>query len=79
LALGGEHGGAAIYVAEHSPPERRGFYTSFIQASVAGGFILSLAVVLLTKGAMSPGVWSDWGWRVPFLFSIVLLVGSLWM
>ncbi|MDR6847298.1 MFS family permease [Sphingomonas sp. BE270] len=79
LALGGEYGGAAIYVAEHSPPERRGFYTSFIQASVAGGFILSLAVVLLTKGAMSPGVWSDWGWRVPFLFSIVLLVGSLWM
>ena len=49
LALGGEYGGAAIYVAEHSPPGKRGFYTSFIQASVAGGFILSLAVVLLTK------------------------------
>jgi MFS family permease len=79
LALGGEYGGAAIYVAEHSPPGKRGFYTSFIQASVAGGFILSLAVVLLTKGVMSADVWNGWGWRVPFLFSIVLLIGSLWM
>lgn len=79
LALGGEYGGAAIYVAEHSPPGKRGFYTSFIQASVAGGFILSLAVVLVTKGAMSAEVWGDWGWRVPFLFSILLLAVSLWM
>jgi MFS family permease len=78
LALGGEYGGAAIYVAEHSPAGRSGFHTSFIQASVVGGFILSLAVVLGAKFALA-GVWNDWGWRVPFLFSIVLLAVSLWM
>ncbi len=79
LALGGEYGGAAIYVAEHAPPRRRGFFTSFIQASVAGGFILSLAVVLVTKGAMSADAFAAWGWRVPFLLSLVLLAVSLWM
>ena len=79
LALGGEYGGAAIYVAEHSPPGRSGYYTSFIQASVAGGFILSLIVVLLTKGLMPTAVWEEWGWRVPFVFSLVLLAVSLWM
>ncbi|MDP5277380.1 MFS transporter [Sphingomonas sp. DG1-23] len=78
LALGGEYGGAAIYVAEHSPAGRAGFHTSFIQASVVGGFILSLAVVLVSKFALA-GVWDGWGWRVPFLFSIVLLGISLWM
>ena len=79
LALGGEYGGAAIYVAEHAPPRRRGYFTSFIQASVAGGFILSLAVVLLTKGAMSANAFAAWGWRIPFLLSLVLLAVSLWM
>jgi MFS family permease len=79
LALGGEYGGAAIYVAEHATAKRRGFYTSFIQASVSGGFILSLAVVLLVKGMLSADAWADWGWRVPFLFSIALLAVSLWM
>ena len=79
LALGGEYGGAAIYVAEHSPPEKRGYYTSFIQASVVGGFVLSLIVVLGCKGLMSAEVWNDWGWRVPFLISVVLLLISLWM
>lgn len=79
LALGGEYGGAAIYVAEHSPPERRGFYTSFIQASVVGGFVLSLLVVLSCKALMSDAIWLAWGWRVPFLLSILLLIGSLWM
>jgi MFS family permease len=79
LALGGEYGGAAIYVAEHSPPGRRGFYTSFIQASVAGGFILSLIVVLGFKASMTPQAWLDWGWRLPFIFSILLLAVSLWM
>ncbi|QIG79091.1 MFS transporter [Stakelama tenebrarum] len=78
LALGGEYGGAAIYVAEHSPPGKSGFYTSFIQASVAGGFVLSLAVVLAAKAIFAP-VWADWGWRVPFLFSILLLAVSLYM
>jgi MFS family permease len=79
LALGGEYGGAAIYVSEHSPPNRRGFYTGFIQASVVGGFVLSLIVVLLCKALMSEAVWLEWGWRVPFLLSIVLLAISLWM
>lgn len=79
LALGGEYGGAAIYVAEHSPPGKSGFYTSFIQASVVGGFILSLAVVLAFKGMVSAGAWIEWGWRMPFLFSILLLAVSLWM
>lgn len=79
LALGGEYGGAAIYVAEHSPKGRSGFYTSFIQAGVAGGFILSLAVILLCKLALSAAAWEIWGWRLPFLFSIALLAISLWM
>ena len=79
LALGGEYGGAAIYVAEHSPPGKSGFYTSFIQASVVGGFILSLAVVLAFKSMVSAEAWNAWGWRLPFLFSILLLAISLWM
>ena len=79
LALGGEYGGAAIYVAEHSPPDQRGYYTGFIQASVVGGFVLSLIVVLACKGAMSVETWNAWGWRVPFLLSIFLLAISLWM
>lgn len=79
LALGGEYGGAAIYVAEHSPPEKRGFYTGFIQASVVGGFVLSLVVVLGCKAAMSAETWAAWGWRVPFLLSLALLAISLWM
>ncbi|MEO9131124.1 MAG: MFS transporter [Sphingomonas sp.] len=79
LALGGEYGGAAIYVAEHSPPGKSGYYTSFIQASVGGGFILSLAVVLLTKFLLPVSVWNDWGWRLPFVFSLLLLGVSLWM
>ncbi|MDB5679731.1 MFS transporter [Sphingomonas bacterium] len=79
LALGGEYGGAAIYVAEHSPPGKSGFYTSFIQASVAGGFILSLAVVLLTKFTVGGDAWAVWAWRFPFIFSLGLLAVSLWM
>lgn len=79
LALGGEYGGAAIYVAEHARPEKRGFYTSFIQGSVAGGFILSLAVVLATEAIVGEAAWQAWGWRIPFLFSLLLLAISLWM
>ena len=79
LALGGEYGGAAIYVAEHAPPEKRGFYTSFIQASVVGGFVLSIIVVLTCRALISPEDFATWGWRVPFLLSIVLLAISLWM
>ena len=79
LALGGEYGGAAIYVAEHSPDNRRGYFTGFIQSSVVGGFVLSLVVVLLTQAIFPDDVMAGWGWRVPFLLSIVLLALSLWM
>ena len=79
LALGGEYGGAAIYVAEHSSPTRRGYFTSYIQASVVGGFVLSLIVVLSCKAMMSEATWKDWGWRVPFLLSLALLAISLWL
>jgi MFS family permease len=79
LALGGEYGGAAIYVAEHAPQKRRGFYTSFIQGSVVGGFILSLIVVLGTTAIIGKDAWEAWGWRVPFIFSLLLLAISLWI
>jgi MFS family permease len=79
LALGGEYGGAAIYVAEHAQASKRGYYTSFIQGSVAGGFILSLGVVLLTQAVLGQDAWNAWGWRVPFVVSLLLLAVSLWM
>jgi MFS family permease len=79
LALGGEYGGAAIYVAEHAPRSRRGFYTSFIHAGVAGGFLLSIGVVLGASHIASAQEWIRWGWRIPFLFSLVLLAISLWV
>ena len=79
LALGGEYGGAAIYVSEHSPPDKRGLYTGYIQASVVGGFVLSVAVVLSCRFLIPTDIFQDWGWRVPFLLSLVLLAISLWM
>jgi MFS family permease len=79
LALGGEYGGAAIYVAEHAPRNKRGFYTSFIQAGVIGGFLLSVAVVLVSELFVDKAQWEAWGWRIPFLFSVVLLGVSLWV
>ena len=79
LALGGEYGGAAIYVAEHAPRGRVGYYTSFIQAGVVGGFILSLVVVLTTQHSVSAAAWTGGWWRFPFLFSLLLLAVSLWM
>jgi len=79
LALGGEYGGAAIYVAEHAPPAKRGFYTSFIQAGVIGGFLLSVTVVIGCQAAVGNAAWEDWGWRLPFLFSLLLLAVSLWV
>lgn len=79
LALGGEYGGAAIYVAEHAPANKRGFYTSFIQAGVIGGFLLSLLVVLVSEWFVDRAAWEAWGWRIPFLFSVLLLAVSLWV
>jgi MFS family permease len=79
LALGGEYGGAAIYVAEHAPKGRRGFFTSFIQASVVGGFLLSLMVVLGTTALVGKDAFAAWGWRVPFIVSLLLLAVSLYI
>jgi MFS family permease len=79
LALGGEYGGAAIYVAEHAPQKKRGQYTSWIQVSVVGGFLLCLAVVLTCRHSMSPADFEAWGWRIPFLASLVMLAISLYI
>ncbi|HTH29009.1 MAG TPA: MFS transporter [Sphingobium sp.] len=79
LALGGEYGGAAIYVVEHAPRGRAGYFSSYIQASVVGGFVLSLIVVLGCKAIFSDEQWDAWAWRVPFLLSLLLLAISLWM
>lgn len=79
LALGGEYGGAAIYVAEHCTQKQRGFFTSFIQASVVGGFVLSIAVVLTCRYLIPADQFAEWGWRIPFLLSLILLGISLWM
>jgi MFS family permease len=79
LALGGEYGGAAIYVAEHSPDGKRGFYTSFIQTTATLGLFLSLAVILVVRASMSPESFSEWGWRVPFVLSLALVVVSYYI
>ncbi|MCB4822222.1 MFS transporter [Roseicella aerolata] len=79
LALGGEYGGAATYVAEHAPHGRRGFYTSFIQITATAGLFLSLLVILFTQLAVGPDNFRVWGWRIPFLVSIVLLGISVWI
>jgi MFS family permease len=79
LALGGEYGGAATYVAEHAPPGKRGSYTAWIQTTATLGFFLSLVVILGARAAMSPEDFEKWGWRVPFLVSAVLLAISVWI
>jgi MFS family permease len=79
LALGGEYGGAAVYVAEHSPDEKRGFYTSFIQITATLGLFVSILVIMATRASMSPDEFLAWGWRVPFLISIILVAISLYI
>ena len=79
LALGGEYGGAATYVAEHAPAGRRGFYTSWIQTTATVGLFLSLIVVVGLRLWLTPAQFADWGWRVPFLLSILLLGVSIWI
>ena len=73
LALGGEYGGAAVYVAEHAPDGRRGFYTSFIQTTATLGLFVSLAVILIVRGILGEEAFKEWGWRVPFILSILLV------
>ena len=79
LALGGEYGGAATYVAEHSTHGKRGFYTSFIQITATAGLFLSLLVILFTQLALGEAAFRSWGWRIPFLLSIFLLAISVWI
>ena len=79
LALGGEYGGAAVYVAEHVPDAKRGFYTSFIQITATLGLFVSLAVTLAVQNFMSKEAFSSWGWRIPFLISIFLVGISLYI
>ena len=79
LALGGEYGGAATYVAEHAPNGRRGFYTSFIQITATAGLFLSLLVILSVRSILGEEQFLAWGWRVPFIVSVVLLGISIWI
>ncbi len=79
LALGGEYGGAATYVAEHVPDNRRGFYTAFIQTTATLGLFLSLIVIIAVRQSMPLDDWNSWGWRIPFLLSVVLVAISLFI
>ena len=79
LALGGEYGGAATYVAEHAPANRRGYYTSWIQTTATLGLFLSLLVILGVRTAMGEESFGAWGWRIPFVASLILLAVSVWI
>lgn len=79
LALGGEYGGAATYVAEHAPVHKRGFFTSWIQTTATGGLFLSLGIIVLTKNIVGTTGFAEWGWRVPFLLSILLVGVSIYI
>src|ERR1700677_2503847 len=79
LALGGEYGGAAIYVAEHAPANKRGYYTSWIQTTATLGLFMALLLILGIRTWMGEAAFSDWGWRIPFLLSGILLAVSIWI
>jgi MFS family permease len=79
LALGGEYGGAAIYVAEHSPPNKRGYYTSWIQTTATLGLFMALLLILGIRTSIGEEAFTNWGWRIPFLVSALLLVVTIWM
>jgi MHS family proline/betaine transporter-like MFS transporter len=79
LALGGEYGGAATYVAEHAPAAKRGFYTSFIQTTATLGLFVSLGIILLVRQSVGVDAFSEWGWRVPFLLSAILVGISIYI
>jgi MFS family permease len=79
LALGGEYGGAATYIAEHAPPQKRGGFTAWIQTTATGGLFLSLIVIMICRANMSEDSFKDYGWRIPFLVSVLLLAVSLWI
>jgi len=79
LAIGGEYGGAATFVAEHAPVGKRGFWTSWIQTTTTIGLVLSMCVILISKGSMSAAAWENWGWRIPFLASALMIIISVWI
>ena len=79
LALGGEYGGAAIYVAEHAPANKRGFYTSWIQTTATLGLFMAILIILGIRTWMGEAAFGDWGWRIPFLLSAILLAVSIWI
>jgi MFS family permease len=79
LSLGGEFGGASTYVAEHAPRGRLGYFTSWVQSCSAAGFVLSLAAIVGTRLLLGDAAFADWGWRLPFLLSVVLLAVSVWI
>jgi len=79
LALGGEYGGAAIYVAEHAPQNQKGYYTSWIQTTATLGLFMALLLILGIRNAQGEQTFGDWGWRVPFLLSALLLIVSMWI
>ncbi|MBC8042742.1 MAG: MHS family MFS transporter [Rhizobacter sp.] len=79
LALGGEYGGAATYVAEHSPVGRRGYFTSFIQTTATLGLFVSLGIILITRQSVGVAAFNDWGWRVPFILSVFLVAISIYI
>src|SRR5215469_11190749 len=79
LALGGEYGGAATYVAEHAPKDRRGYYTSWIQTTATLGLFLALILIIVIRTVQGEDTFADWGWRVPFLLSGILLIVSIWI
>jgi len=79
LALGGEYGGAATYVAEYAPDSKRGYYTSFIQITATGGLILSILVIVITRKTMGEAAFKEWGWRIPFLLSGLLVIASYYI
>jgi MFS family permease len=79
LAIGGEYGGAATFVAEHAPIGKRGFWTSWIQTTTTFGLVISICVILITKNSMSAVDWETWGWRIPFLVSVIMVIISVWI
>ena len=79
LAIGGEYGGAATFVAEHAPVGKRGFWTSWIQTTTSFGLVLSMCVIVISKNSMSATVWENWGWRIPFLASVLMIIISVWI
>ena len=79
LCLGGEYGGAITYVAEHAPDEKRGYYTGWLQTSPTLGIVVSLAVILATRELVGTTAWAAWGWRIPFLLSLVMVAIAIYI